>query len=130
MKTKNIKQTVSFNAKPEDVYDIIMNPKKHSALTGSKVKMSNKPNGKFEVFEGYAKGYNIQLEKVKKIIQAWHFAEEGWPDDHFSICTFVFEPTAKGTKMIFTQTGIPEHKAKSLAEGWKQYYWEPIKAFL
>lgn len=130
MKTKNIKQTVSFNAAPEDVYELIMDAKKHSAITGSKVKMSIKPNGKFEVFDGYAHGFNIELERGKKIVQAWQFAEDGWPEEHFSICTFVFANAANGTKMTFTQTGVPEHKVKSLKDGWKQYYWEPMKAFL
>src|SRR5437868_3951604 len=115
MKTKDITQKVTFNAKPEDVYELIMDSKKHSAFSGSEVKMSKKPNGKFVVFDGYCHGYNIELEEGKKIVQAWHFAEDGWPDDHFSICTFVFSKAGKGTKLTFTQTGIPEHKAKALS---------------
>ncbi len=57
-------------------------------------------------------------------------AEDGWPNDHYSICTFVFEKVPKGTKLKFTQTGIPEHKAESLKEGWKEFYWNRIKEFL
>ncbi|MFN8285756.1 MAG: SRPBCC family protein [Chitinophagales bacterium] len=123
MKTKSIKQTISFNAAPIEVYELLMNAKKHAAFTGSKAKMSTQPNGKFEVWDGYCHGYNIELEEGKKIVQAWHFAEDGWPDDHYSICTFVFQKAPKGTKLSFTQTGIPEHKAKALKSGWKEYYW-------
>ena len=60
------------------------------SFTGSKVIMSNKVNGKFKVFDGYCHGYNIELMQGKKIVQAWNFAEDGWPEDHFSICTFFF----------------------------------------
>ncbi len=130
MKTKNIKQTVTFSAKPEEVYELLMNAKKHSDFTGSEVKMSKRPNGKFTTYDGYCNGYNIELEDGKKIVQAWHFAEDGWDDEHFSICTFAFAKAGKGTKLSFTQTGIPVHKAKALSDGWKQYYWEPMKAFL
>ncbi len=130
METKSIKQTVAFNAKPEEVYDLIMNAKKHAAFTGGSVKMSKKENGKFVIFDGYCRGYNIELHEGKKIVQAWNFAEDGWPEDHHSTCTFSFAKSPKGTKLSFTQTGIPAHKAKALADGWKQYYWEPMKKYI
>ena len=83
MKTKAIKQTVTFpGAKPKEVYNLIMDEKKHSAFTGSKVSMSDdEVDGKFEMFDGYCSGFNIELKKGKKIVQGWHFAEEGWPED-------------------------------------------------
>ena len=130
MKRKTIKQTVTFAAPPAEVYDLLINAKKHSALTGSQVTMSKKINGTFEVFNGYCHGYNIELTEGKKIEQAWHFAEDGWPDDHFSICSFAFAKVPGGTKLSFTQTDIPEHKAESLKGGWKQFYWKPMKAYL
>ena len=130
MKTKSIKQNITFDAAPEEGCQWIMNPKAHSAFTGSEVTMSTKINGKFRVFDGYCSGYNIELVEGKKIVQAWHFEEEGWPEDHFSVCTFVFEKLGKKTKLSFTQTGVPEHKVDALKDGWKNYYWEPMKAFL
>ncbi len=130
MKTGSIKQNTTFEAAPIDVYNLIMDEKKHAAFTGTAVKMSNKINGKFNIFDGYCHGYNIELIEGKKIVQAWHFAEDGWPDDHFSICTFLFEKVGNKTKLIFQQTDIPEHKVEELKEGWKQYYWKPMKKFL
>ena len=65
-----------------------------------------------------------------KIVQAWHFAEDGWPEDHYSICTFTFESIENKTKLTFTQTEIPAHKAEELERGWNDYYWEPIKEYL
>jgi activator of HSP90 ATPase len=131
MKTKSIKQTVTFQgARPMEVYNLIMDEKTHSAFSGSKVKMSQEVNGKFEMFDGYCTGFNIELKEGKKIIQGWHFKEDGWPEDHFSICTFVFVKVPTGTKLTFTQTHIPEHKAETLKNGWKLYYWQPMKAYL
>ncbi|MCX6252084.1 MAG: SRPBCC family protein [Bacteroidetes bacterium] len=130
MKTKSIRQTVTFAATPEQVYQLIMDQKKHAAFTGSKAVMSTKVNGKFSVFDGYCLGYNIELIGGKKIVQAWHFAEEGWPDDHFSTCTFLFSKVGDKTKLIFLQTGVPEENLDALREGWKQFYWEPMKAYL
>jgi activator of HSP90 ATPase len=130
MVTKSILQTITFKASPKEVYNLLMDEKKHSAFTGSKVRMSNRVNGKFNVFEGYCRGYNIELTEGEKIVQAWHFAEDGWPEDHFSICTFIFEKKDKKTRLVFSQTGIPGHKAAALKDGWKQYYWKPMKSWL
>jgi activator of HSP90 ATPase len=130
MKTTTIKQTVTFSASPEKVYELIMDQKKHSAFTGSEVIMSIMVNGSFVVFDGYCHGHNVELIKGKKIVQTWHFAEDGWPDNHFSTCTFLFEPAGNKTKLTFLQTDVPEHKAEALKEGWKEFYWEPMKAWL
>jgi activator of HSP90 ATPase len=130
LKTKKIRQTVTFNATPRKVYDLIMDEKKHSEFSGGKVIMSKDINGKFNVFDGYCTGFNIELKEGKKIIQGWHFKEDGWPDDHFSICTFEFTKAPKGTKLTFTQSDIPAHKVEALKAGWKEFYWNPIKAYL
>ena len=130
MKTKSIRQTVTFDSTPEKIYHLIMDQEKHAAFTGTKVTMSTKVNGKFNIFDGYCHGYNIELIEGKKIVQAWHFAEDGWPDDHFSICTFRLEPMGDKTKLSFLQTGVPEHKVEELKGGWKQFYWQPMKPYL
>ncbi len=130
MKTKTISQTVSFKATPLECYKIFLNPKKYAAMVGARVALSSKINGRFEIFDGYCHGYNIELKEGKKIVQAWHFAEEGWPDDHFSICTFAFEKIPTGTKLKFQQSGVPEDKVNTLKEGWKKYYWQPMEKFL
>jgi len=130
MKTKSIKQTVTFNASPELIYNLIMDEKKHAAFTGSKAIIDSKANGKFSVFDGYCHGYNMELIKGKKIVQAWHFAEDGWPDDHFSICSFEFEKDGAKTKLRFLQTNVPEHKVETLKDGWKEFYWDAIKTYL
>ena len=113
-----------------EVYNLLMDAKQHSAFSGSKVMMSTDIDGKFETFDGYCTGFNIELKEGKKIVQGWYFKEDSWPDDHFSICTFVFEKVPSGTKLNFTQAAIPEHKVDALKEGWKLYYWQPMKAFL
>lgn len=130
MQTKSIKQTVKFDSSPLNIYNLLMDEKKHAAFTSSEVSMSKEPNGEFSVFDGYCHGHNIELIEGKKIVQAWHFAEEGWPDNHFSICTFQFEEVDNKTILTFEQTNIPEHKVEELKKGWNQFYWEAMKAYL
>lgn len=130
MKMKSIRQSATFNELPEKIYDIIMDEKKHAEFTGSGTKMSTEPNGAFSVFDGYCNGYNIELVRGKKIVQAWRFEEEGWPDDHFSVCNFEFDRVGDKTKLRFLQTNVPESKVESLKKGWKKYYWDAIKTLL
>lgn len=127
MKTRPIKQTVIFSTTPEKLYDMLLSSKAMSAIHHGKTTMNKRANGKFTVFDGYCHGYNIELVPGRKIVQAWHFNEEGWPDDHFSICTFLLEPTAKGTKLTFIQEDVPASAYDGLKQGWKDYYWEPIQ---
>lgn len=130
MKTGTIKQTVTFNASPKKVYELLMDAKLHGKFTGGKVKISTKIHGEFNVFDGYCHGYNLELEEGKKIIQAWNFKEEGWPAEHYSVCTFLFKKDGKNTKLSFTQNDVPAHKIESLKSGWKNYYWNPMKEFI
>jgi len=89
MKTKTIKQTINFPTTPEKLYDMLLSGKTMSQIHGAKSTMNKRANGKFTVFDGYCHGHNIELDPGKKIVQAWHFKEVGWPDDHFSECTFL-----------------------------------------
>jgi len=130
MKTKTIRQTITFPAPPGTIYDLLLDSRKMSKLHGTKTSMTRRPNGKFTVFGGYCHGYNIELKENKSIEQAWHFKEDGWPDDHYSICSFVLEKAPKGTKLTFIQKDVPEANYQSLKEGWYQYYWDPMKAYL
>jgi activator of HSP90 ATPase len=130
VKTKTIKQSVTFPTTPDTLYALLLDAKKLTRMHGAKASMTKGPKGKFMVFDGYCHGYNIGLVENQRIEQAWHFQEDGWPDDHYSICTFVLEPAAKGTQLSFTQKGVPEHKYEAIKAGWKTYYWDPLLEYL
>jgi activator of HSP90 ATPase len=128
METKTLKQTVTFKASPHDVYEALMDAKKHAAFTGGKAAISRKVGGKFNVFDGYAEGVNLELEQDKKIVQSWR--AEDWPEGHYSKATYIFTAAAGGTKLAFTQTDIPADQYDDIAQGWKDYYWGPMKKML
>lgn len=130
MKTKDLKQEVFFEAAPEEVYEILMDAEMHGDFTRSEVEMDPVVNGEFSVFEGYCQGRNLELIPGKKIVQEWNFAEDGWPEDYFTICTFDLSDFEGGTKLIFIQKGIPSDSYEALRVGWEEYYWEPMKEYL
>jgi activator of HSP90 ATPase len=125
---KSIKQTVTFNASPHEIYEMLMDSKKHSEMTGSDAKISRDVGGKFSVWGGDLSGINVALVKDKKIVQKWRSSD--WPKDVFSIATFELKKVGAKTKLIFTQTGIPNDKYEDVKQGWIDYYWDRMKSKL
>jgi activator of HSP90 ATPase len=128
METKTLKQSVTIKAAPHEVYEALMDAKIHAEFTSGEVTISRKLGGKFSTFDGYAEGINVELEQDKKIVQTWR--AEDWPEGHYSRATFSLTKVAGGTKLTFTQTGVPSDQYDDIAQGWKDYYWAPMKKLL
>jgi len=128
MKTKTIHQTVTFQATPHDIYETLMYAKKHSQLTGSNARITKKVGDKFSIYEGEIQGVNLELVPDRKIVQSWRYSD--WPEGHYSKATFLLEESKGATKLIFTQTEVPEGLYQDVAQGWRDYYWQPMKDML
>ena len=125
----SFKQQVTFNTTPEELYEQIMDAIKHAKLTGGKATMSRKVGGEFSLFDGSAHGKNIELILNKRIVQTWRMRQDDWPEDVMSEITFDFIPMGKNkTKLVFTQRNIPSNLADDFKQGWKDYYWKPLKS--
>jgi activator of HSP90 ATPase len=128
MLTRELKQEVLFNALPHDVFEILMDSKKHAKFTGGQAKISRKIGGKFSVWNGGINGNNIEIIPDKKIVQNWR--TDDWPKDYFSKIIFSFRRVKNGTKLIFRHLGIPKDEYDDIKQGWFDYYWEPMKKML
>ena len=128
MKTKTIRQRVSFRCHPHLVYDALMDAKKHAQFTKAPATISRKVGGKFSVWDDYASGKNLELIEDRKIVQTWRAVD--WTEGVESVVTFEFEKTKNGTKMKFVQTGVPEEHYESIKQGWIDFYWKPMKEML
>ncbi len=125
IKTKTIRQMVWFDATPHEIFELLMDSKKHSDFTGEKAKISRKVGGRFTAFGGWAEGKNLKLVKDKLIVQEWR--GEDWPAKHYSIVSFRISRKGKHTKLNFVQTGVPYDKWKDISKGWEDYYWKNMK---
>jgi uncharacterized protein YndB with AHSA1/START domain len=125
---KAIRQTVTFKASPADVFEMLMDSRKHAAFTGEPAEISRKAGGRISAYGGYVDGRNIEIVPSCKIVQAWRGSD--WPEGLYSTATFVLTKVPAGTRLTFTQTGVPDDQAAPIAEGWKEHYWEKMKAAL
>lgn len=128
MKTMTIRQSVTIKAVPHEVYEALMDSKKYGAFTGGKAVISRAVGGKFSAFDGYAEGVNLELVPDKKIVQTWRASD--WPEGHYSRATFTFKAAAGGTQLTFMQSGVPAEFADDVSQGWRDYYWTPLKEML
>lgn len=125
MKTKTIRQTVTFKATPMEVYNMLMDSKKHQSLSGEKANISKKVGGRFTAWGSHISGVNLVLKPGEKIVQAWRAT--GWWPDHYSIAIFDLRKVKGGAKLQFTQIGVPPNRYSGHYRGWIETYWTPMK---
>ncbi len=123
---KTYTHSLVLRASPKQIYDTIMDSKKHSELTGDTAEIDATVGGIFSTFDGYATGKNVVLVQNKKIEQEWRGDEDGWDQKHFSKVTWELQKVPQGTKLAFTQSGIPDSAHKDISQGWEDYYWKPL----
>lgn len=127
---KTIKQNVVFkNTTTAILYDLYMNEKKHSQVTGSAAKITTKTGSLFSAYGGYINGKNIHLVKNKLIVQTWKVKD--W-DRSAVESTFIInlEQTGKDVLLHMVHANLPENAAASINKGWKDHYWKLWKYFL
>ena len=128
MKTKTIRQSVTLKTSPHVIYEMLMDSRKHATFTGEKARISRKIGGKFNAYDGYIKGVNLDLVPDKKIVQSWRGSD--WPEGHYSKVTFSLQKAKSGTRLTFRQSGVPEEHYKDINQGWRDHYWKPMQEML
>ena len=129
MKTKNIEHTILIRATAKEIYDALMNGKKHSQFTGEPAKVRAKAGAAFSCYGDYITGITLELKPGKRIVQAWRSRD--WPEGHYSIVTFALAKKSGGrTQLRFTQVGVLADDYADKNKGWRTHYWQPLKKFL
>jgi activator of HSP90 ATPase len=82
------------------------------------------PHGAFKVGRDL-EGKHLALTKDRKIVQTWR--ANNWEKGHYSRATFRLAKAAGGTRVTFTQTGVPDDKYGEISKGWRDYYWAPLR---
>jgi activator of HSP90 ATPase len=128
VKNKTIRQKVVVPVMPTEVYEAFVDAKKHSAFTGSKATCDARVGGEFTAWDGYISGKNLLLKEGKRIVQEWTTTEwpAGFPPSRLEL---TFKKVTGGTEISMVHSGVPAELADDVAEGWKEFYWEPLKKY-
>ena len=122
-----IEQKVEFvNASAEELFDIYLDPKKHSSLHGgAQTKISNKEGDTFSLLNGNLTGKNLLIIPNRMVVQSWR--GNVWGDkDLDSILTLVFSNTPHGASIQMVHCFTPNQ----FTEMWEEIYWNPVNKYL
>ena len=125
---KDIRQTVTLPASPAEVYEALMDSRKHAAFTGQAAEISGEVGGSISAGDGYISGTNLELVPGRRIVQAWHASD--WPEGIISTATFDLAADGQRTRLTFRHSGVPDGAYEDIRTGWHEFYWKPLKAWL
>jgi activator of HSP90 ATPase len=128
MDTITIRETITIDARPHDVYEMLMDETKHAQLTRGSACISREIGGTISTNNGYSNGRVIELVPGSKIVQSWSAAD--WPKHLSSTITINLFFISGKTKLSFVQQGVPAHQYEDIKSWWRDHYWHPIKNIL
>jgi activator of HSP90 ATPase len=113
---------------PKQVYEVYVNPRKHSEFTESKATGKPVVGGKFTAWDKYISGKFVELEEGKRVVQEWTSTDfpEGYPPSKLEL---TFREVPKGTEITMVHSNVPKEIADDAADGWTEFYWAPIKKY-
>ena len=126
---KAIHQEEDFKARPQQIYEALLDAKQFSTFSGGRsAEIHGEVGGAFSLFAGHIVGLNVELVANRRIAQAWRVVM--WPEGVYSIARFELQGPASGTRVVLDHTGFPPDLAEHLASGWQESYWKPLRAYL
>lgn len=114
-------------ATPDQLYAAWLDSGEHTEMTGSPARVSSKVGGKFDAWDGYIHGTNLELEPSSRILQLWRTSEFE-DSDRDSLLEIRFEPEESGTTIKIRHSRLPEH-GMQYQQGWRDSYFSPMKAY-
>lgn len=128
--SKVITQTVTFKgATAKQLYNLYMNAKQHSEVTGEAAEMSKKAGEAWSVYNKQIRGKNLLVSANKMIVQTWR--AKSWdrktPD---SILVLTFSDVDDGAQVEMAHSMVPDDAAQDIKKGWNEHYWKKWKAHL
>jgi len=126
---KSIHQEEDFKARPQQIYEALLDAKQFSAFSGGRsAEIHSEVGGAFSLFAGHIVGLNVELVANRRIVQAWRAVT--WPEGVYSIARFELQGQGSGTRVLFDHTGFPPNLAEHLASGWQENYWKPLRGYV
>jgi activator of HSP90 ATPase len=116
---------IVLKTSPQRIYELLLDSKQFTALTGAPAMIDPRPGGAFSTFGKLIEGRNVELIPNQRIVQAWRPTH--WDPGVYSIVRFELKPHNTETTIVLDHTGFPEGDLNHLEWGWNAHYWEPLK---
>jgi uncharacterized protein YndB with AHSA1/START domain len=127
--TLAVERELAIDARPETVWEFLVDPEKASRWMGQHASFDPRPGGIYlvQVIPGNtAKGEFVELDPPRRLVYTWGW-EPGQEATHSvppgsTTVTIELVPNGTGTTLRFSHTGLPSAAAAdSHAHGWDHY---------
>jgi uncharacterized protein YndB with AHSA1/START domain len=124
-----VRKTVEIAASPETVWELLVDPVKAIRWWGIGAEFDPRPGGKLRVHVipgSVASGVFVELDPPRRLVYTWGWSEGGGGPELVppgsTTVEIELEPTAAGTTLRLTQTGLPtKESAEQHGAGWDNY---------
>ena len=125
---ESIELSVILPATPQQVYEAWLSSQEHSAFTGDEATVDPTIGGKFTAHDGYIEGVTLELDPFQRIVQSWRTTDfpAGAADSRLEV---TLEEASSGTRLTLLHTNIPDGQGNDYKQGWKDFYFEPMKQY-
>ncbi len=96
---------IQFNAPPHEVYELIIDEKKHKEFSKNFVEIERKVGGRCNWYNSMF-GEIVVLEQDRRIVHTWRGND--WPEGQYATVQFVFKEVPEGTLIEFRIKNIPD----------------------
>ena len=114
-------------ASPKAIFIAWLDSGQHTKMTGGQAKVSANIGEKFEAWDGYIEGVNLELEAPKRILQHWRTSEFEESDED-SLVEILLQAEGDGTRVTILHSNLPEH-GMQYQQGWIDAYFTPMKEY-
>ena len=130
MDTRVITHEVFVNAPVHDVFEALVDSRRHAEMTGEAAHIDRKPGGAFTTFGGRVSGKTIELVTDRTIVQDWRGAD--WAPGYHSRVAISLQPVneGRGTQLSLAHAGVPAEHVEEISGGWRTHYWSKLPEYL
>lgn len=122
------KLTTIMPATPKTIYDAWLSSNGHSRMTRGDAKCSKRIGSRFNAWDGYIEGKNLELKEDEYIKQSWRTVEfkQDQPD---SILEVLLEAKGKDQCKLTLIHSLLSPADIKYKQGWVDSYFEPMKTY-
>jgi uncharacterized protein YndB with AHSA1/START domain len=115
-------------ARPQQVWAAWLDGAAHEAMTGAAAEAEPRVGSRHSAWDGYITGENLELDPGRRIVQSWRTSEfpAGAGDSRLEV---QLEAAGTATRITLKHSKIPKGQGIQYEQGWKDHYFEPMKAY-
>lgn len=116
-----------FGVEPARLYSAWLSSEEHTEMTGGGAVIDPTVGGEFSAWDEYIWGTTTELERDRRIVQAWRTAEFASGDED-SRLELEFRAAGDDTLLVLRHTKIPDGQP-DYKQGWVDNYFEPMHRY-